>query len=47
MSELVRVIGKHLPIAAPIYDAEQVTDRSERFLASEIIREKSDAGSGR
>ena len=40
LDELVRVIGKHLPIAAPIYDAEQVTDRSERFLASEIIREK-------
>lgn len=46
LDELVRVIGKHLPIAAPIYDAEQVTDRSERFLASEIIREKVMRASG-
>lgn len=40
LQELLNVIGKYLPIAEPIYDAEQVTDRSERFLASEMIREK-------
>ncbi len=40
LDELVKVIGKYLPIAEPIYDSEQITDRSERFLASEIIREK-------
>lgn len=46
LDELTRVIQKHLPIAEPIYDAEQVTDRSERFLASEIIREKVMRASG-
>lgn len=40
LAELLNVIKKHLPITEPIYDAEQITDRSERFLASEIIREK-------
>lgn len=40
LQELLNVIGKYLPISEPIYDAEQVTDRSERFLASEMIREK-------
>lgn len=40
LTELLNVIEKYLPIAEPIYDAEQITDRSERFLASEIIREK-------
>lgn len=40
LTELLNVIKKHLPITEPIYDAEQITDRSERFLASEIIREK-------
>jgi len=40
LNRLQEVIASHLPIAAPIYDTEQITDRSERFLASEIIREK-------
>lgn len=40
LDELLRVISKYLPVGEPIYDAEQVTDRSERFLASEMIREK-------
>ncbi|TXD97111.1 GTPase Era [Psychrobacter frigidicola] len=40
LDRLQEVIASHLPIAAPIYDTEQITDRSERFLASEIIREK-------
>jgi GTPase len=30
----------HLPEGEPLYDAEQITDRSERFLAAEFIREK-------
>lgn len=46
LDELVRVIGKYLPVSEPIYDAEQVTDRSERFLASEMIREKVMRSSG-
>nr|WP_242678633.1 GTPase Era [Psychrobacter pygoscelis] len=40
LDRLEEVIAKHLPVGAPIYDSEQITDRSERFLASEIIREK-------
>lgn len=40
LERLQQVIASHLPVAAPIYDTEQITDRSERFLASEIIREK-------
>ena len=30
----------YLPEGEPLYEAEQITDRSERFLASEFIREK-------
>ncbi|WP_256713885.1 GTPase Era [Psychrobacter sp. Cmf 22.2] len=40
LNRLEEVIASHLPNAIPIYDTEQITDRSERFLASEIIREK-------
>lgn len=40
LDRLEEVIEKHLPTAEAIYDIEQITDRSERFLASEIIREK-------
>lgn len=29
-----------LPVAPPLYPEDQVTDRSERFLAAELIREK-------
>ncbi len=31
---------EYLPEGEPLYDAEQFTDRTERFLASEFIREK-------
>ncbi|QDQ25535.1 GTPase Era [Chitinimonas arctica] len=37
---LVDVIKPLLPEGAPMYEEDQVTDRSERFLASELIREK-------
>jgi GTP-binding protein Era len=37
---LVETIFKHLPEGEPLYDPEYLTDRSERFLASEFIREK-------
>lgn len=40
LERLVQVIGDYLPVRPAIFDAEQITDRSERFLASEIIREK-------
>jgi len=33
-------IYRLLPVADPIYPDDQITDRSERFLAAEIIREK-------
>ena len=34
-----QVLGK-LPFSRPFYDEDQFTDRSERFLASEMIREQ-------
>jgi GTPase len=37
---LVDRIFSHLPEGEPLYDPEQITDRSERFLAAEFIREK-------
>lgn len=40
LDRLQSVIGEYLPVRLPIFDPEQITDRSERFLASEIIREK-------
>lgn len=40
LDKLLEVIGAYLPIRPAIFDVEQITDRSERFLASEIIREK-------
>jgi len=40
LDRLVKVISAHLPEGPPLYPAEQVTDRSERFLAAEIVREK-------
>jgi GTP-binding protein Era len=38
--ELEQTIAKLLPIAPFEFPAEQITDRSERFLAAEIVREK-------
>jgi GTP-binding protein Era len=37
---LLRVCKEHLPIDAPRFEPDEFTDRSERFLAAEIIREK-------
>lgn len=37
---LVDAIKPLLPEGTPMYEEDQVTDRSERFLASELIREK-------
>ncbi|MDQ7968152.1 MAG: GTPase Era [Oxalicibacterium faecigallinarum] len=33
-------IKKHLPQNPPIFDEDDITDRSEKFLAAEIVREK-------
>ena len=33
-------IEKRLPHNAPIFDTDDITDRSEKFLAAEIVREK-------
>ncbi len=40
IERLFAVIRPYLPEGEPMYDADAMTDRSERFLASEIIREK-------
>lgn len=40
LDELKKVIRENLPVAPAMHDAEQFTDRSERFMASEFIREK-------
>ena len=37
---LEREVERRLPESAPLFPADQVTDRTERFLAAEIIREK-------
>jgi len=38
--ELEALVQKYLPEAPACYDPDQVTDRSERFLAAELVREK-------
>jgi len=40
MDPLLREIEALLPIGAPMFAADDLTDRSERFLVSELIREK-------
>jgi GTPase len=37
---LLAIVAPHLPEQVWFYDADELTDRSERFLASELIREK-------
>jgi GTPase len=37
---LPTVFARHLPESPPLFPEEQWTDRSERFLAAELIREK-------
>jgi GTP-binding protein Era len=38
--ELEPVLARFLPESPPLFPEEQVTDRSERFLAAELIRER-------
>jgi GTP-binding protein Era len=40
VQRLLGIVRPYLPVQAWFYDADALTDRSERFLASEIIREK-------
>jgi len=37
---LLEEIRKLLPEAPPVYEPDMVTDRSERFLAAELVRER-------
>ena len=37
---LLGEVRKLLPVSDPIFDADDITDRDERFLAAEFIREK-------
>jgi len=38
--ELVEAIRPHLPPGPSLYEEDELTDRSERFLAAEFLREK-------
>ncbi len=40
LDDLQRTIIRYLPPGEPIYPPDQITDRNERFLASEYLREK-------
>ena len=40
LDTLLEAIRPHLPEGDPIYAADEVTDRNERFLAAEMLREK-------
>jgi GTPase len=40
IDELVSAIVNHLPVAPPAFGPDEITTASERFLASEIVREK-------
>ncbi|MDE2598559.1 MAG: GTPase Era [Rhodocyclaceae bacterium] len=40
LRELLAATRKYLPEAAAVFDPDDITDRSERFLAAEIVREK-------
>ena len=40
LDELLKTLQTHLPENAPLFDADDVTDQTERQLAAELIREK-------
>ncbi len=46
VSDLEDAVLRHLPVQPPLYAAEQLTDKSERFLAAEFIREQVCRGFG-
>jgi GTP-binding protein Era len=40
LDELLRALRLHLPERPPLYSEDELTDRNERFFASELVREK-------
>ena len=40
LDELLRALERHLPEQAAIHSEDDLTDRNERFLAAELLREK-------
>ncbi|MDO8329367.1 MAG: GTPase Era [Fluviicoccus sp.] len=40
LESLHALVSRFLPFAPPLYGEDQITDRSQRFLAAEMIREK-------
>lgn len=40
LRELLRALAPLLPVQPPLFEADALTDRSERFLAAEMVREK-------
>lgn len=40
LQQLEAAVRKRLPESPPFYAGDQITDRSERFLAAELVREK-------
>ena len=40
LSDLMALVEPHLPESIPMYPEDMVTDKSSRFLATEIVREK-------
>ena len=40
IADLIGCVTKYLPFGEATYEADSITDRSERFLAAEIVREK-------
>jgi GTP-binding protein Era len=46
LADLEDAILRHLPVQPPLYAAEQLTDKNERFLAAEFIREQVFRGFG-
>ncbi|HET7731047.1 MAG TPA: GTPase Era [Usitatibacter sp.] len=40
LKALLQEIRKHLPVQPPMYGEDEITDRPERFLAAELVRER-------
>ncbi|HRP23340.1 MAG TPA: GTPase Era [Thauera sp.] len=40
VDELIKTATPLLPVGTPMFEEDEITDRSERFLASEFLREK-------
>jgi len=40
VGELLETVGRYLPEGEPMFGEDDITDRSERFLAAEFLREK-------